>query len=78
VQADPDLQQLGLTVEVEGLLDSLFSGHGDFDAKLQGLIETSLQAAKAQAGAAAGGETEPAEVAPAPKKKAKTAKLESR
>lgn len=48
VRADPDLRKLGIDVEVDGLLEGLFTGKGDFDAQLQSLIEKAMQGAMQQ------------------------------
>lgn len=44
LRADPDLRELGIGAEVEGLIDSLLRG-GDIDGQLQGLIEKAMQGA---------------------------------
>lgn len=86
LRADPDLRELGITVDVEALLGSLFSGKGDFEAQLQGLVEKALQGAlhgEGHAGHGEGheghGEAPVVEEPPAAKKKvARKAKLELR
>jgi beta-lactamase regulating signal transducer with metallopeptidase domain/DNA-binding protein YbaB len=44
LRADPELRELGIGAEVEGLIDSLLRG-GDIDGQLQGLIEKAMQGA---------------------------------
>lgn len=86
LRADPDLRELGITVDVEALLGSLFSGQGDFEAQLQALVEKALRGALHGEGHAGHGEAhaghgeEPVvEEPPAAKKKvARKAKLELR
>ncbi|MEO6595702.1 MAG: hypothetical protein ABIP94_13195, partial [Planctomycetota bacterium] len=44
IRHDSDLKQLGISVDVEGLLDGLFSGNGDFEASLQRIIDKAMKA----------------------------------
>lgn len=43
IRNDADLQKLGISVDVEGLLDSVLSGKGDFDSRLQRIIDKAVQ-----------------------------------
>lgn len=81
VLADPDLHELGIAVDVAGLMDSLFTGKGNFEVKLQGLIDKAMQGAMKQAQVEAGGEEAPIEVVveePAPKPAKKAGKKSKR
>ena len=42
IHSDPDLRELGITEDVEGLLDSLLGDEGGFGESLQGLIEKAM------------------------------------
>jgi hypothetical protein len=48
IRADADLRELGITGEVEGLIETLMRGGGDFDGQLQGLIEKAMRGASRQ------------------------------
>lgn len=65
IRADPELKKLGITTDVEKLLDGVFAGDGDFNANLQQVIEKALKAAQRREPGEGG-----ADEALAPKKKA--------
>lgn len=46
IHGNADLKRLGLTDDVEGLLQGVLHGHGDFDAHLQHLMQKALHAAQ--------------------------------
>lgn len=49
IRADKDLRKLGLTGDVERLIDSVISGQGNFEKDLEGIIEKAMKAAMAEA-----------------------------
>lgn len=48
IRADKDLRKLGLTKDVESLIDSIVSGQGDFEGDLDKIIQKAMEAAMAE------------------------------
>jgi hypothetical protein len=74
IRADKDLKRLGITGDVEALVDSMLSGKGDFDGSLQRLIEKAMKAGMQQAGKGGDSDDDSEDAAPAPAPKPKAAK----
>lgn len=65
---DSDIKKLGIGLEVEGLLDDVMSGKGNFNRSLQKLIDKAIKSALREE-SEENEEVEAEEVKPAPKKK---------
>ena len=66
---DTDIKKLGIDKEVEGLLDNVMSGKGNFDRNLQKMIDKAIKSALREAKEENEEEEEAEEAKPAPKKK---------
>jgi len=77
---DPELEKLGITVDVENLIDSVVKGDGKFQVDLQKVIDKAMRAALQHAPEDAGSTdaTGHDETKPEPKKKAKAPKKQKR